>query len=360
MLPEQRELITKNQEILYTFRKRVANLPESKLSFLLKKLDKSFPTVKKIIDELKENNIILDSKKFLVNPDFAYFVGFYVTDDEVEVELVNFELESVLDKVLPYFTNKVHYKSSFDIWELMQKMLDKISEEINVTAISIIFDRVMSYTNTQENLAYFESGSELKLYDLSVLFKNSRSLMPITFRSAVLGDSVLAYTLYLREKVFESDSIVYYDLDQNRISYVKNNILNKDSNPVFGMVFPRFSNKQKDLFQKLATVSDNEYANMLIDNKEEILSAFSPACIQIGSFFNPEHFIIGGKWIKKEQFENFLFFYNRFFNDYEVLSNIILVGNSSLQPRVMNRTEQPQKGAGIYAAYSFFNWDLKW
>ena len=150
-----------------------------------------------------------------------------MTDDEVEVELVNFELESVLDKVLPHFINKVHYKSSFDIWELMQKMLDKISEKINVTAISIIFDKVMSYTNTQENLAYFESGSELKLYDLSVLVKNSRSLMPITFRSAVLGDSVLAYTLYLREKVFESDSIVYYDLDQNRISYVKNNILNK-------------------------------------------------------------------------------------------------------------------------------------
>ena len=180
--------------------------------------------------------------------------------------------------------------------------------------------------------------------------------MPITFRSAVLGDSVLAYTLYLREKVFESDSIVYYDLDQNRISYVKNNILNKDSNPVFGMVFPRFSNKQKDLFQKLTTVSDNEYSNMLIDNKEEILSAISSACMQIVSFFNPEHFIISGKWVKKEQFEDFLFFNNKF----EMLSNRIPVGNSSLYPRVMNRTEQIQKGAGIYAAYSFFNWDLKW
>lgn len=360
MLPEQRELITQNQELLYTFRKGGANLPKSQLTFLLKKLDKSFSTVKRIIDELKKNNIILDSKRFLVNPDFAYFVGFYVTDDEVEVELLNFELESVLDKVLPHFTNKMHYKSSSDIWNLMKKMLDKISERINVTAISIIFDKFMSYTNTQENLAYFESESDLKLYDLSVLFKNSRSLMPIPFRSAVLGDSVLAYTLYLREKVFESDSIVYYDLDQNRISYVKNNFLNKESNSVFGMVFPRFSNKQKELFQELATVSDNEYGNMLIDNKEEILSAISPACIQISSFFNPEHFIISGKWIKKEQFENFLFFYNRFFNDYEMLSNRMLIGNSSLHPRVMNRTEQPQKGAGIYAAYSFFNWELKW
>lgn len=360
MLPEQRELITQNQELLYTFRKRGANLPKSQLSFLRKKLDKTFPTVNKIIDELKKNNIILDSKKFLVNPDFAYFVGFYVTDDEVEVELLNFELESVLDKVFPQFTNKMHYKSSSDIWNFMKKMLDKISEKINVTAISIIFDKFMSYTNTQENLAYFESESDLKLYDLSVLFKNSRSLMPIPFRSAVLGDSALAYTLYLREKVFESDSIVYYDLDQNRISYVKNNILNKSSNPVFGMVFPRFSNKQKDLFQKLATVTDNEYGNMLIDNKEEILSAISPACLQISSFFNPEHFIISGKWIKKEQFENFLFFYNRFFNNYEMLSNRMLIGNSSLHPRVMNRTEQPQKGAGIYAAYSFFNWELKW
>lgn len=356
MLPEQRKLISQNQEILYTFRKRGANLPKSQLTFLPKKLDKSFPTVKKTIDELKRNNIILDSKKFLVNPDFAYFVGFYVTNDEVEVELLNFELESVLDKFLPYFTNKVHYKSSFDIWELMQKMLDKISEKVNVTAISIIFDNFMSYTNAHENLAYFESESGLKLYDLSVLFKTSRTLMPITFRSAVLGDSVLAYTLYLREKVFESDSIVYYDFDQNRISYVINNILNKDSNPAFGMVFPRFSNKQKELFQKLTTVSDNEYDNILIDNKEEILSVISPACVQIESFFNPEHFIISGKWVKKEQFENFLFFNNRF----SMLSNGILIGNSSFYPRVMNRTEQPQKGAGIYAAYSFFNWDLKW
>lgn len=358
MLPEQWELISKNQELLYTFRKRGANLPKSQLSLLRKKLDKTFPTVNKRIDELKKNNIILDSKKFLVNPDFAYFVGFYVTDYEVEVELLNFELESVLDKVLPHFTNKIHYKSSFDIWNLLQKMLDKISEKINVTAISIIFDKFMSYTDTHENLAYFESESKLKLYDLSVLFKNSRGLMPITFRSAVLGDSVLAYTLYLREKVFESDSIVYYDLDQNRISYVKNNILNKSSNPAFGMVFPRFSNKQKDLFQRLTMVSDSEYDDMLIDNKEEIVPSISKSCVQISSFLNPEHFILSGKWIKKEQFENLLFFYNRFFNDYEMLSDIILVRNS--YPRVMNRAEQPQKGAGIYAAYCFFKWELKW
>lgn len=361
MLPEQRKLITQNQELLYTFRKRGANLPKRQLSFLLKKLNKTFPTVKKVINELKENNIILDSEKFLVNPDFAYFVGFYVIDDEIEVELLNFELEPILDKVLPYFTNKIHYKNHFDIWELMQKMLDKISEKVNVTAVSIIFNKFMSYTtNNRENLAYFESGCELKLYKLSALFKNSRNLMPITFRSAVLGDDVLAYTLYLREKVFESDSIVYYDLDQNRISYVKNNILNKDLNPVFGMVFPRFSPKQKELFQRLAAVPNNDYDNMLIDNKEEILAAISPACIQIGSFFNPEHFIISGKWIKKEQFEDFLFFYNKFFNNYEKLINMLFVENSSLYPRVMNRAEQPQKGAGIYAAYSFFNWDLRW
>ena len=138
---------------------------------MLKKLDKTFPTVKKIIDELKKNNIILDSRKFLVNPDFAYFEGFYVTDDEVKVELLNFELESILDKVLPHFTNKVHYKSSFDIWNLMQKMLDKIAEKVNVTAISIIFDKFMSYTNAHENLAYFESESGLKLYDYQFFLK---------------------------------------------------------------------------------------------------------------------------------------------------------------------------------------------
>ena len=26
----------------------------------------------------------------------------------------------------------------------------------------------------------------------------------------------------------------------------------------------------------------------------------------------------------------------------------------------MNKDEQQQKGAGIYAAYSFFDWELKW
>ena len=358
MLPEQRELIRQNQELLYSFRKRGANLPKNHLVLLAEKLDMAYKTFQKNLYELKKNNIILDSQNFLVNPDFAYFVGFYVTDNEIEVELLNFELEPILDKILPYFTNKINYKDSSYLWELMQKMLDKISEKVKITAVSIIFNKLMSYSaNNRENMAYYENGNELKLYDLSVLFKTSRNLMPISFRSAILGDDVLAYTLYLREKVFESDSIVYYDLDQNRISYVRNNILHKDSNPIFGMVFPRFSSKQKELFQRLAMISDNEYENMLVNNKEEILTGVNPAFMQIASFFNPEHFIVSSKWIKKEQFENLLF-YN---NTYERLTNMLFAENSSLYiPRVMNKIEQPQKGGGIYAAYSFFNWDFKW
>lgn len=35
--------------------------------------------------DLQRNNIILDYKDFLINPQFAYFVGFYVTDEEIEV-----------------------------------------------------------------------------------------------------------------------------------------------------------------------------------------------------------------------------------------------------------------------------------
>ena len=40
---------------------------------------------------------------------------------------------------------------------------------------------------------------------------------------------------------------------------------------------------------------------------------------------------------------------------------MLFAENSSLYiHRVMNKIEQPQKGGGIYAAYSFFNWDFKW
>ena len=55
---------------------------------------------------------------------------------------------------------------------------------------------------------------------------------------------------------------------------------------------------------------------------------------------------------------DFAYFVGFYVTDYEMLSDIILVRNS--YPRVMNRAEQPQKGAGIYAAYCFFKWELKW
>lgn len=106
MLPEQRKIIMENQKLLYSFRKRGTDLPEKALTLLSKKIDKAYKTMQKSIDELKQHNIILDSNDFLLNSSFAYFAGFYVTDDEVEVELLDFQLEPVLEKIVPALKKK--------------------------------------------------------------------------------------------------------------------------------------------------------------------------------------------------------------------------------------------------------------
>ena len=43
----------------------------------------------------------------------------YVTDDEIEVELLDFSLEPVLEKVMPNFVRKIKYKSDFEAIKLM-------------------------------------------------------------------------------------------------------------------------------------------------------------------------------------------------------------------------------------------------
>lgn len=152
MLPEQRKIIMENQKLLYSFRKRGTDLPEKALTLLSKKIDKAYKTMQKSIDELKQHNIILDSNDFLLNSSFAYFAGFYVTDDEVEVELLDFQLEPVLEKIVPALKKRVHYETIHEVMEIMKNMIDEISENVTIESISIIFNKCMNYQNKYVNI----------------------------------------------------------------------------------------------------------------------------------------------------------------------------------------------------------------
>lgn len=141
----------------------------------------------------------------------------YVTDDEIEVELLDFSLEPVLEKVMPNFVRKIKYKSDFEAIKLMENIINDISKNVKVEATAIIFNKFFNY---QTGFAYSENGSGLEIYDLSVTLKNSKAILPPALHNVFVGDTVLAYTLYLREKVFESQSIVYYDLDKKVLTEV--------------------------------------------------------------------------------------------------------------------------------------------
>ena len=354
MLPEQRKLITQNQKVLYSFRKNGANLPKKELVTLAKTMGISFQTLKNSLMDLQRNNIILDYKDFLINPQFAYFVGFYVTDDEIEVELLDFSLEPVLEKVMPNFVRKLKYKSDFEAIKLMENIINDISKNVKVEAISIIFNKFFNY---QTGFAYSENGSGLEIYDLSVTLKNSKAILPLALRNVFIGDSVLSYTLYLREKIFESKSIVYYNLDQNSVCYIMNNLLQKSTNPVFGMIFPRFTHEQSDFFKKLKNVSDDVYTDMINSNINKF-DFIVPAYLQLKSIFNPEHFVFGGKILRPALLE--LISKNIFYNYDEITSTLFLESSQSQIFDIVNMGVHLSRGAGIFAAYSFFDWNLNW
>ena len=104
----------------------------------------------------------------------------------------------------------------------------------------------------------------------------------------------------------------------------------------------------------------NKYVNILIDNMEQF-NSIETTYMQIKALLNPEYFVFGGKWLRKTQFEDFIFRNTKIFNSYKELANILFVESPSYSFfNVMNKDEQQQKGAGIYAAYSFFDWELKW
>lgn len=358
MLPEQRKIIGENQQILYSFRNNGRNLPEKELVQLAKKIGNAYKTMQKSLYNMSKNNIILDCKKFLVNPNFAYFAGFYVTDNEVEIEVLDFSLEPVLEKNMPGFKKKFQYEELHELIGIIENVIDDISKNIKIESIAIIFDKFINY---QTSIAYYENGLDFKIYNLSVHIKSSRGLWTSSFRDVFVGDIVLANTLYSREKVFESNSIVYYDLDLNSVCYIMNGILQKNTNPVTGMVFPRFTTQQKKMFRELENVSDSTYVSSLKSNIHQ-LDSIIEEYLQLKALFNPEHFILGGKWLRKGKIEDIISYSinEKICKNNESPQKILMLEGFIPFFEIINKDEQSAKGAGIFAAYSFFNWDFKW
>lgn len=354
MTPQQIELIRENQRILYTFRKGGANLPQKQKVELCRFLDEAFKTVSTKMQTLKKHQIILDDN-FVINSELAYFAGFYMTKKEIEVELIDFQFESVLQKIAPNFPCKVTFERNDKLLLILRDLVEKLSNMVPLVAVSVAFDKCMDY---DKNIAYRIKGNSFLVDETSLLLKNSIFLTG-ELREFVQVDTTLAYTLYLREKVFESDSIVYYDLDNGKIGYVKHNILSKELNPACQLIFPRYTDKQKEILEAFESLSDTEYESQLINILSSgIFKVFDNASLQIRSILNPNHFIIDGKWIKSSHFYKFYTQNSLYFNDTDEIVNTLYL--AAPWPIIMKKEEQPQKGAAIFAAYSFFNWDLKW
>lgn len=350
MLPEVRKLIKENQKLLYTLRKGEENLSQKQKHELSKR------TVSNKILMLKSHKIILDNR-FVINPDFGYFAGFYITENAIEIELIDFQFESVLHKIAPDFPHKVIFEGD-DCPRVLQDLVQKLWDIVPFVAGSIVFKKCMHYGENQD-IAYYIKGNTFQNDSLSLMLNNCSSFLPKAFENIVQVDNVLAYTLYLREKVYESDTIIYYDLDDGRIGYVKHNILSKESNPASGLVFPRYTAKQKDTLKTLEFLSDDQYENQLDTIiSTGILNIFDQATLQIRSLLNPQHFIIDGKWVKEPHFYKFHRKNSQIFTTYNEIANYIYL--DSPWTVIMKKEEQPQKGAAIYAAYSFFGWELKW
>lgn len=351
MLPEVRKLIQESQKLLYTLRKGEANLSQKQKHELSKR------TVSNKISMLKSHKIILDDN-FTINFEFAYFAGFYITENAIEIELINFQFESVLHKMAPDFPHKVIMDRDNDFLHVLPSLVQKLWNIVPFVAGSIVFKKYMHYDENQD-IAYCIKGNTFRNDSLSLMLNNCSSFLPKIFENIVQVDNVLAYTLYLREKLFESDSIIYYDLDDGRIGYVKHNILSKESNLASGLIFPRYTDEQKNTLKTLESLSGEKYMVQLDTIiSSGILSIFDQADLQIRSLLNPRYFIIDGKWVKKPYFYEFYQKNTTIFTAYNEIANSLYLDCPWII--IMKREEQPQKGAAIYAAYSFFDWELKW
>ena len=350
MLPELRKLIKENQKLLYTLRKGEENLSQKQKHELSKK------TVSNKILMLKSHKIILDNR-FVINPEFAFFAGFYITENAIEIELIDFQFEPVLEKIAPNFPHKVIFEGNSCL-RVLQDLVQKLWDIVPFVAGSIVFKKCMYYGENQD-IAYNIKGNTFQNDALSLMINNCSSFLPKAFENIVQVDNVLAYTLYLREKVYESDAIIYYDLDDGRIGYVKHNILSKESNIASGLIFPRYTDKQKNTLKALESLSDEKYV-LQLDTiiSSGILSIIDQTNLQVRSILNPEYFIVDGKWVKEPYFYEFYQKNSIIFTAYNEIANSLYLDCPWIV--IKKKDEQPQKGAAIYAAYSFFDWELKW
>lgn len=352
MLPQEHDLISKNQKLLYLCRRKEELLTANKKN-LKDYIGISYPTIHKNIQELVKAKII--QSDLSVNSSFAYFAGFYITDHQVELELVDFSFTSVLSTVAPKLDCIVDYSTTFDLYNSISQSLQVLCELVPLASVSLVFDKFIDYKNCY---AYqFCDSGKLQFYSVPTSIRNFSNFLVKPLQCASIGDTLLTYLLYLKEKELISENIVYYDLDENRISYLKNNILMRGISPLFGAIFPRYSTEQMNIFNLLEKSNGSTYDNLLRQSKDLIIPFFDETSLQIRTLLDPEIFVIGGKWIKKTQFENFYTEHQSFScSKYWEAFNLLFTS----RPIILNRHEQPQKGAGIFAAYCFFNWELRW
>ena len=113
--------------------------------------------------------------------------------------------------------------------------------------------------------------------------------------------------------------------------------------------------KSKNRFSKAVKEYESQLINILSSG---IFKVFDNASLQIRSILNPNHFIIDGKWIKSSHFYEFYTQNSLYFKVTDEIVNTLYL--AAPWPIIMKKEEQPQKGAAIFAAYSFFGWDLRW
>ena len=83
-----------------------------------------------------------------------------------------------------------------------------------------------------------------------------------------------------------------------------------------------------------------------------------PAYLQLKSIFNPEHFVFGGKILRPPLLE---LISKNIFSNYNGITSTLFVESSYSQIfGIVNMGVHFSRGAGIFAAYSFFDWDLRW
>ena len=102
------QTLRKYQEIINTIR----HIDATDIKSLSTNVSSSWPTVKSAIEELANNNLIRvpngnDVKKFIINPDFACFLGIAIGATETKISIIDFEFKPIDILNDMYFTTLV-------------------------------------------------------------------------------------------------------------------------------------------------------------------------------------------------------------------------------------------------------------